>query len=77
MFAQAPHLTAMLVMTGERKQEACDKLTGFEAQMGAGVAEIKKCGGDFPEAFKAAKTFCGVDSEAGLRLLASKTVIEV
>ena len=65
MSAQAPHLTAMLVMTGERKQEACDKLTGFEAQVGAGIADIKECGGDFPEAFKAAKAFCGTDGAEG------------
>merc|ERR1712032_236316 len=49
---------------------------GFEVQVGAGIAEIKKCGGDFPEAFKAAKAFCGTGDNAGLRLLSSKAVIE-
>ena len=55
----------MLAMTAARKQEACDKLKGFEVQVGAGIAEIKKCGGDFPEAFKAAKAFCGTGGAEG------------
>ena len=60
IIAQAPHLKAMLDMTGTRKKEACDKLDGFKAQVGAkGIIEIMKCEGAFPKAYKDAKAFCG------------------
>ena len=60
MFAQAPHLLSMLEMSGDRKKEACDKLHGFEMQVGAsGLKQIMQCGGDFPSAFTDAKSFCG------------------
>ena len=58
--AQAPHLTAMLDMTGTRKKEACGKLDGFKKQVGeAGLMQLLKCAGDFPKAYKDAKAFCG------------------
>ena len=55
----------MLEMSGDRKKEACDKLKGFEKQVGAGVAEFMECKGDFPSAFKQAKAFCGADIAPG------------
>ena len=58
--AQAPHLTAMLDMTGTRKKEACGKLDGFKKQVGdEGLMQLLKCAGDFPKAYKDAKAFCG------------------
>ena len=66
MFVQAPHLLAMLEMSGNRKKEACDKLGGFETQVGAaGLIQIVKCGGDFPKAFERAKAFCGSGAAPG------------
>ena len=66
MFAQAPHLLAMLKMSGSRKKEACDKLHGFELQVGAaGLNQFMKCEGDFPAAFKGAKALCGSGGAAG------------
>merc|ERR1712032_1794912 len=57
---QAPHLKAMLAMSGTRKKEACVKLDGFKKQVGdAGITQILKCAGDFPKAYKDAKAFCG------------------
>ena len=64
--AQAPHLTAMLDMTGSRKKEACGKLDGFKKQVGdAGLMQLLKCAGDFPKAYKDAKAFCGTGGAGG------------
>ena len=64
--AQAPHLKAMLVMTGDRKKEACGKLDGFKKQVGEdGLTQIMKCGGDFPKAYQDAKAFCGSGGAGG------------
>ena len=64
--AQAPHLTAMLDMTGTRKNEACAKLDGFKKQVGdAGLMQLLKCAGDFPKAYKDAKAFCGTGGAGG------------
>ena len=64
--AQAPHLKAMLDMTGTRKKEACVKLDGFKKQVGdAGITQILKCAGDFPKAYKDAKAFCGTGGAGG------------
>ena len=49
----------MLNMTGDRKQEACDKLHGFELQVGEGMSNLIACGGDFPSALEGAKALCG------------------
>merc|ERR1719181_30883 len=63
---QAPHLKAMLVMTGDRKKEACGKLDGFKKQVGEdGLTQIMKCGGDFPKAYQDAKAFCGSGGAGG------------
>ena len=87
--AQAPHLTAMLDMTGTRKKEACGKLDGFKKQVGeAGLMQLLKCAGDFPKAYKDAKAFCGTGGAgsgsgsskkagSGLTLRSAKSTIEV
>ena len=63
---QAPHLRAMLDMTGSRKKEACGKLDGFKKQVGdAGLMQLLKCAGDFPKAYKDAKAFCGTGGAGG------------
>ena len=57
--AQAPKLSAMLVMAGDRKKETCDKLDAMELELGsAGLTQLIECGGDFPAAYKHAKAFC-------------------
>ena len=60
MFAQVPNLLAMLDLSGDRKKEACDKLDRYDPRLGpGGLAQLVECGGDFPAAFRNAKTFCG------------------
>ena len=87
MHLQAPHLLSMLEMSGDRKKEACDKLHGFEMQVGAsGLKQIMQCGGDFPSAFTDAKSFCGSGNTvtkkptgkfSGVRLHGEHAAIEV
>ena len=47
-------------MSGDRKQEVCDKFANMERQIGpGGMTRLYQCGGDFPVAFEQATVLCG------------------
>ena len=68
-FAQVPSLVAMLGMSVDKKQEACQNLESFESQLGPlGLMQLMKCSADFTSARANAIEFCGaaVSEEACL-----------
>ena len=56
-FAQ---VSAVLIMSGDGKKEACDKLDAIELELGS-TGLTHPCGGDYPAAHKHAKAFCATD----------------